>query len=174
MNSFQHISTGTNKFGAYCTFHCICKPARNSPTIESWLCVARSLPTLSRVFCRAAAEGAIRQAVEVYCYADVTRPDPGRRSIERICRSLADDRWAIGWRLAERIRVDGIDILVDLAGYTSGNRLGVFARKPAPIQVTWLGYPDTTGLDTIDYRIVDAVTVRWGSRCLGKRDVAQT
>jgi predicted O-linked N-acetylglucosamine transferase (SPINDLY family) len=99
-----------------------------------------------------------RQKVDVFCYAEVTRPD----SVTTRLQGLAD-HWLMtvglsDQQLAERIRTDGIDILVDVAGHTAGNRLLVFARKPAPVQVTWLGYPNTTGLEAIDYRIVDAVT----------------
>jgi protein O-GlcNAc transferase len=99
-----------------------------------------------------------RQAIEVFCYADVKRPDTVTAHLQafadhwRSTVTLSDDG------LAERIGADGIDILVDLAGHTSNNRLLVFARKPAPVQVTWLGYPNTTGLEAIDYRLVDAVT----------------
>jgi predicted O-linked N-acetylglucosamine transferase (SPINDLY family) len=99
-----------------------------------------------------------RNEVEVFCYAEVSCPD----AVTSRFKELAD-HWftTVGMSneaLAQGIRQHGIDILVDLAGHTGKNRLPVFARKPAPVQVTWLGYPNTTGLEAMDYRLVDAVT----------------
>jgi protein O-GlcNAc transferase len=77
-------------------------------------------------------------------------------------RVSADD-WRDIWQLTddaliELIGADGIDVLVDLSGHTAFNRLAVFARRAAPVQISYLGYPASTGLATMDYRITDAVT----------------
>jgi predicted O-linked N-acetylglucosamine transferase (SPINDLY family) len=61
-------------------------------------------------------------------------------------------------QLLEKIRNDRIDILVDLNGLTRGHRMGVLAERAAPVQVSWMGYPNTTGLDSVDYRITDQLT----------------
>ena len=79
------------------------------------------------------------------------------------CRVSADI-WVDAWQLsddelADRIEADSVDILVDLSGHSAGNRLTVFARKPAPIQVTACGSVTGTGLPTMDYFFADPVTV---------------
>ncbi len=98
-----------------------------------------------------------REAFEISAYAQVLVSDAMTQRLRNhteVWRSLVglSDRQA-----AELIRQDGIDILVDLTGHTAHNRLMVFARKPAPVQVTWLGYPNTTGLEAMDYRLTDAL-----------------
>jgi predicted O-linked N-acetylglucosamine transferase (SPINDLY family) len=93
--------------------------------------------------------------VEVYCYAEVSRPDSVTNHLRSIVPNWRSTVGQTDAEIAARIRNDQIDILVDLAGHTAGNRLPVFARKPAKIQATWLGYLNTTGLDTVDYRLTD-------------------
>ncbi|CAK9140186.1 unnamed protein product [Ilex paraguariensis] len=60
-------------------------------------------------------------------------------------------------KVASMVREDKVDILVELTGHTANNKLGMMACRPAPVQVTWIGYPNTTGLPTIDYRMTDAL-----------------
>jgi protein O-GlcNAc transferase len=99
-----------------------------------------------------------RDEVEAFCYAEVSAPDAGTQRFKGLANRWVATVGLSDAALAERIRSDGIDILVDLAGHTAKNRLAAFARKPAPVQVNWLGYPNTTGLKAMDYRLVDAVT----------------
>jgi protein O-GlcNAc transferase len=92
---------------------------------------------------------------EIFCYAQVAHPDAltdRMRGYADAWRNISDlsDQQA-----ADLVRHDRIDILVDLKLHTADNRLLLYARKPAPVQVSWLGYPGTTGLSTIDYRLTD-------------------
>jgi len=96
-----------------------------------------------------------RTRVEVFCYYTCPLSDGITNKIAQLadhwlaCADLSDDE------LAARLRADGIDILVDLAGHTIGNRILTLARKPAPIQISYLGYPHVTGLDAMDYLLTD-------------------
>jgi predicted O-linked N-acetylglucosamine transferase (SPINDLY family) len=103
---------------------------------------------------------------ELFCYYNHSAHDAETaRIIAAVehwipCKHLSDEQ------LARRIREDSIDILVDLSGHTSGNRLLTFARKPAPVQVSWLGFGYTTGLTAIDYFVGDNVFTPPGSESL--------
>lgn len=101
-----------------------------------------------------------KETVEVFCYANHRQSDDRTAEL----RACADH-----WRVIDgvpdavacrQISDDGIDILVDLIGHCSGNRLALFAARPAPVQATWLGYFASTGLDAMDYVIADEVVIR--------------
>ncbi len=97
-----------------------------------------------------------RRRVEAISYADVGSPDAVTARLRSLSHEWRDIRHLSDDRVEELIRADRIDILVDLAGHTARNRLRIFARKPAPVQVTYLGYPSTTGLETFEAIITDA------------------
>jgi protein O-GlcNAc transferase len=96
-----------------------------------------------------------RDEFELFAYANGVEEDELSRKLKLSC---------VGWRNIARvgdaeaaalIREDKIDVLIDLALHSAGNRLLVFARKPAPVQASWLGYPGSTGIEAMDYRLTD-------------------
>ncbi len=99
-----------------------------------------------------------RTAVEIFCYSDAVRPDSTTAQFKTLCDHWRDVAGRPDVDVAAMIRQDRIDVLVDLAGHTADNRMRLFALKPAPVQMTWIGYPDTTGLSTMDFRITDAIS----------------
>jgi len=92
---------------------------------------------------------------DIFCYSSVKKSDPVTEILRSKTHAWRDIHGVQDAQAAQMIRDDKIDILVDLAVHSGDNRLLIFARKPAPIQVTWLGYPGSTGLKTIDYRLSD-------------------
>jgi len=92
---------------------------------------------------------------EVTCYANMPGPDLVTSHFQRDADAWRNVLALTDEQLAQQIQQDRIDILVDLTLHMAGNRLLVFARKPAPVQVTFAGYPGTTGLKAIDYRLTD-------------------
>ena len=96
-----------------------------------------------------------RKTVEVYGYANVISPDEMTERLRKKFDHYRNIRGVDDEQVVHLIEQDKIDILVDLSGHTSDNRLMALSFKPVPIQVTYLGYPDTTGMKTIDYRFTD-------------------
>ena len=98
-----------------------------------------------------------RSRFEVFCYSDAQRADEVTSRLRQVSDFWRDATGLSDGALAEQVRRDRIDILVDLAGHMARNRLLAFARKPAPVQVSLFGYPATTGLTAIDCRITDSL-----------------
>lgn len=99
-----------------------------------------------------------RSRVEVFAYSNVEKSDFITDHVRRHVDHWRQISGVDPDTAAASIRADGVDILIDLAGHTARNRLDVFARRAAPVQMTWLGYPATTGLPAMDIRVTDAVS----------------
>lgn len=95
-------------------------------------------------------------AVETFCYVCNREADAVTARLRAAAHHWRDLTRLDDDAAANCIRADHIDVLVDLAGHTADHRLGVFARRPAPCQITWLGYPATSGLPAIDFRVTDS------------------
>ncbi len=96
------------------------------------------------------------EKVHVTCYSDVTDPDETTVRLRGLAAQWRDVAALDNVALCKQIRDDGIHILVDLSGHTGNNRLRLYGHRAAPVQVTWIGYPATTGLESMDYRVTDA------------------
>ena len=102
-------------------------------------------------------QGHDRERVEIVAYANQRRHDETTGRLRALCDGWVPCADMTDDELAQRIADDAIDVLVDLSGHTEGNRLAVFAQRPAPVQLTWFGFPGTTGLDAFDARLSDAL-----------------
>lgn len=100
-----------------------------------------------------------QKSIALYAYANRVKKDELSERIRPFFEEWLVVKGMSDESLASQIRTDGIDILIDLAGHTAENRLLTFAHKPAPLQVTWLGYPNTTGMRAVDYILADPVTI---------------
>ncbi len=99
-----------------------------------------------------------RSRFEVRLYSHGPSDNSAMRArLETRCGAFVDVQQASDRQIAQRIRDDGIDLLIDLKGHTKDNRLSIFAHRPAPLQVTFLGFPGTSGADWIDYVIGDRI-----------------
>ncbi|MDY0219607.1 MAG: tetratricopeptide repeat protein [Desulfobacterium sp.] len=106
-------------------------------------------------FIRSVIEKHDRSRFKIFCYSDVETPDAWTESFKTLSDRFISIKGLSHEDAASLIKKDGIDILIDLAGHTANNRIPVLALKPAPVQMTYLGYPGTTGLDEVDYRVTD-------------------
>lgn len=105
----------------------------------------------------------LADGLKVYCYSLSQREDEITREFQQLAEVYRQAHMLSDTQLFDRLQADAVDVLFDLSGHTSGNRLQVLARKPAPVQMTWLGYVGTTGLEAIDYKIGSHMSVPEGT-----------
>jgi len=139
-------------------------PSETPPTEEkSRLRVGFVSPDLRRhpvsYFLESLFEKRDPEAYDLVCYADVPAPDDLTEKLKGLSTSWRDIYRQSDQDLVKQIREDRIDILIDLTGHTTHNRLLAFARKPAPVQATWIGYLNGSGMRAMDYLICDRITV---------------
>ncbi|MBI2319970.1 MAG: tetratricopeptide repeat protein, partial [Betaproteobacteria bacterium] len=99
----------------------------------------------------------VKARFAAHCYSNSGERDAATERMRALAGGWRDIAGLSDDGVEALVREDRIDILIDLSGHTRGNRLRVFARRPAPVQVTFLGYPATTGMSAIDYRLTDAL-----------------
>ncbi len=108
-------------------------------------------------FVRTILAGHDRARFEVFCYSSAEESDAQTQAMQAQGHSWRSIAGSDDAQAAQRIHEDALDILVDLSGHTRGGRPGVFARKPAPLQIGYLGYLNTSGIAAMDYRVTDAL-----------------
>ncbi|MBM4146919.1 MAG: tetratricopeptide repeat protein [Nitrospira sp.] len=137
-------------------------PHKNDKTIHRRLKIGYISPDFKRhsvaYFIEPVLAAHKRERFDVFCYSVGSVEDEVTKRLQRYADHWHNITAISDEKAAELIRTNGIDILVDLAGHTTKNRILLFARKPAPVQVSWIGYPVTTGLSAIDYKVVDNYT----------------
>lgn len=137
-------------------------PHDNSPDPERRLRIGLVSPDLRRhpvtVFLRPLFVHLDRERFDLACYSTGGQEDAVTQALKPLATLWRRSPHATAPELARAIRDDSIDILFDLSGHSAGHALAAFQRRPAPIQITWLGFPNTTGLSQMDYRLVDSVS----------------
>ncbi len=137
----------------------VCSTHNNDSNPDRRLRIGYVSPDFRRHSCRLFLEPLLahhdKTKVEVYAYAELAREDEVTTRFKNYVEHWIPTKGMSDEALAQRIRNDSIDILVELAGHTAGNRLLTFARKPAPVSLSWLGYGYTTGVSAIDYYLTD-------------------
>lgn len=160
--SAQQVTAAHREWGAWITGR---TPTKQAPRIDTRSGRRLRIAYLSADLCRHSVahflvpvlEHHDRGDFEVFCYSVTPFKDDFTERIAGLVAHWREVTHLDDNALTDLIRADGIDLLIDLGGHTADHRLGVFARRAAPVQATWLGYPNTTGLPAMDFRISDAV-----------------